>query len=163
MSAALAASLLVMVGCHSYIPSDSPAPGSVARVRIPTGSAAEGPNAVAETASLEGVVVSAGDTIVLAMRIRREWGNDGGTLRTDTVRLSRDRLSSIEVKEVATGKSLLLTAAIAGAAMALALTLDVGPGIGLGDPEEEEEEPSVGGAVITLSLASIIAKLFGGG
>ncbi len=155
---ALAAGLLAIVGCYSYVPSVSPAPGTVARVRIP---AVEGSNGAGETASVEGVVVSAGDTIVLAMQIRREWGNAGGTLRADTIRLARARLSSIEVKEAAIGKSLLLTAAIAGALATLALTLDLGHGEGVGPPEEEEESP--GGTVITFPIGSIIAKLLGGG
>ena len=155
---ALAAGLLTLVGCHSYTSAESPAPGSVARVRV---RAVEGSSEAGETAPVEGVVVSAGDTIVLAMRLRREWGNTSGTRRADTVRLARERLSSIEVKEAASGRSLLLGAAIAGAMTALVLTLDVGHIEGVGAREEEEVSP--GGTVITFPLGSIIAKLLGGG
>ena len=152
-----------MVGCHSYTPSEAPAPGTVARVRVavPGSSAVDGLNVAVESASLEGVVVSAGDTIVLAMRIRREWGSAGGTLRADTVRVTRDRLSSIEVKEVAVGKSLLLGAAIAGAATTLALILDIGHVDQVGAPGDEDDSP--GGAVVSFPLGSIIARLLGGG
>ena len=156
---ALAAGLLALLGCHSYTPSESPAPGSVARVRVP---AVEGASEAGETASVEGVVVSAGDTIVLAMHMRREWGSDGGTLRADTIRLTRDLVSSIEVKEAAIGRSLLLAAAVAGALTTLALTLDLGHGEGVG-VQEEEEDVTIGGIVITFPVGSIIAKLLGGG
>ena len=162
LAVALAAGLLTTVGCHSYTPSESPAPGSVARVRVAGSVAIGGLGVATETASLEGVVVSARDTIVLVMRRRREWGNAGGTMRADTIRLTRDRLSSIEVKEFSTRKSLLLGGAIAGAMTALVLNFDVGHIPGLGD-EEEEEEVSPGGIVITFPLGSIIAKLLGGG
>ena len=159
---ALTAGLLAMAGCHSYMPSESPAPGTVARVTVLGRPAIEGSSAAVETATVEGVVLSAGDTIMLAMRRRRAWGDGGGTMRVDTVRLTRDRLSSIEVKEVSTSKSVLLGAAIAGAMTALVLTLDVGHREGVGSLPEDED-PSAGGTVITFPIGSIIAKLLGGG
>ncbi|MCH7565569.1 MAG: hypothetical protein IH968_17290 [Gemmatimonadetes bacterium] len=156
---ALAAGLLAMVGCHSYTPVESPAPGAVARVTVPGRSAIEGLNMAVETASVEGVVLSAGDTIVLALRRRQQWGN-AGTMVVDTVRLTRERLSSIEVKEFSTRKSVLLGAAIAGAVTTLALILDVGNAEGV--PAAEDELFPPGGTVITFPVGSIIAKLLGG-
>ena len=160
-SVALAAGLLAMVGCHSYVPVESPAPGTIARVTIPVRAAINVPNGRGGTASVEGVVLSARDTIVLAMRSRGNWGEARETIRIDTIYVPRDQQVRIEVKEFSTGKSVLLGAAIAGAAAAVALTLEIANAEGVAPPEDDPFPP--GGTVISVSVASIVAKLFGGG
>ena len=159
---ALAAGLLTMVGCHSYTSVESPAPGTIARVTIPIRAAINVPNARAGTASVEGVVLSAGDTIVLAMRGRGEWGESQETTRIDTVRIARDQRSAIDLKEFSMGRSVLLSAAIAGAVTVIALTVNAVSNQDGDAPIEDDLFPP-GGTVISIPVASIIAKLFGGG
>ncbi|HIF23157.1 MAG TPA: hypothetical protein EYQ27_14960 [Gemmatimonadetes bacterium] len=155
-------SLLAMTACHTYTPVESPAVGTVARVTVPVRGTTGGASAAVQAASLEGVVVNAGDTIVLAMPIRREWGDAQGVMRIDTVRLLRDQLSAIEAKRPSTGKSVLLGAAIAGGVATLAVILDIKNG-GDQSPVPDDDEFPPGGAVVTLRLASVLAWLFGGG
>ena len=154
--------LLAMTACHTYTHVESPAVGTVARVTVPVRGTNGDASAPVQAASLEGVVVSAGDTIVLAMPIRREWGDAQGVMRIDTVRLLSDQLSAIEAKGPSTGKSVLLGAAIAGGVTTLALILDIKNG-GDQSPVPDDEEFPPGGAVVTLRLASVWAWLVGGG
>lgn len=89
-------------------------------------------------------MLSAGDTIVLGMRSVREWGPDVGSIRIDTVRIPRQALS-----------------VMVGTVIAVSLLLDIS-GSKQGDvPFDGTDLPE--GAIISFSISSIIAKLFGGG
>ena len=161
-SAALAVGLLVLGGCYSYTPVQTPARGTIARVTLPARSAIEGVRGTAgTTAAVEGEVLSAGDTIVLGMRSVREWGPDVGSIRIDTVRIPRQALSVIERKELSITKSTAAGAVLVGTVVAVSLLLDI-RGSKQGDvPFDGTDLPE--GAIISLSISSIIAKLFGGG
>ena len=149
--ATLAAGLLVLGGCYSYTP-----------VQTPARSAIEGvPSTVGATAAVEGEVLSTGDTIVLGMRSVREWGPDIGTVRIDTVRIPRQALSVIERKELSIAKSTAAGAVMVGTVVVVSLLLDIS-GSKQGDvPFDGTDLPE--GAIISFSISSIIAKLFGGG
>lgn len=140
----LAAGLLVLGGCYSYTPVQSPPRGTIARVTLPARSAIEGvPGTAGATASVEGEVLSAGDTIVLGMRSVREWGTDVGSIRIDTVRIPRQTLSIIETKELSMAKSTAMGAIIVGTVVAVSVLLDIGgapdappPSTGATSPKE---------------------------
>jgi len=158
---ALAATLLVLGGCYSYTPVQTPARGSIARVTMPARSAIEGlPGTNGSTASVEGEILSAGDTIVLGMRSTREWGPDVGSIRLDTVRIPRLTLSIIERKELSMPKSIAAAATIVGTVVAVSLMLDISGSKDGDTPFDGDDLPE--GAVISFSISSVIAKLLGG-
>ena len=111
----------LLSGCYRYIPVETPPPGSVARVRVPIQSAVADPNAPPETVAVEGQVLAAGDSIVLAARLSREVSVFQQYVRFDTFRVARAELASVELKEFATGRSVALGAAVAGGTALLAL------------------------------------------
>ncbi len=119
-SVAAVAFLGALAGCYTYRV-DAPAPGAVARVHVPVLSAADDPNEAPETASVEGIVVEYGDSIVLATKIRRDIGAYREVVRDDTLRIPVEGTTRIEVREFSRAKSTVLGAVIAGGAALLAL------------------------------------------
>ena len=119
-SAAVAGALL-LCGCHTYLPVESPVPGSVARVHVPVRSALADPRLPPETTSVEGVVLEAGDTLVLEVQTRRVIGVFNEFVQENTYRVSRDELVMIEVREFSPGKSAALGSAIFGGAVFFAV------------------------------------------
>lgn len=112
---------VLLSGCYRYIPVQTPAPGTVARVRVPVQSAVADPNAPPETISVEGTILdSAGDTLVLEARLSREISAFQQYVRLDTFRVARAELSSVELKEFSTGRSVALGAGVAGGAALMA-------------------------------------------
>ena len=97
----------------------------------------------------------------MGMRPVREWGPDVGTIRIDTVRIPRQALSVIERKELSIAKGTAAGAVMVGTVIAVSLLLDIS-GSKQGDvPFDGTDLPE--GAIISFSISSIIAKLFGGG
>ena len=112
---------LVLSGCHTYLPVETPAPGSVARVHVPVRSALADPGLPPATASVEGVVLDSGDTLVLEVRTRRVIGAFNEFMQENTYRVSRDEVVSVEVREFSPGRSAVLGSAILGGAVFLAV------------------------------------------
>lgn len=136
---ALGLGAFLLAGCYRYIPVETPAPGTVARVRVPVQSAVADPNAPPETVSVEGAVLASGDTLVLAARLTREISPFQQYVRFDTFRVASAELASVERKEFSMGRSVGLGVAVAGGAALMAVAAlgiqggDDGQGQGDGD------------------------------
>lgn len=141
-------------GCHTYHQVDNPPVGSMVRVRVPVTSAIAGRNAPVESASIEGMLVAADDTLTLATETRREFGAYRELMQRDTLRLARSQASSVEVREFSTKRSVVLGVVIAGVAGVSAwYAFDLGGG---GDPPGGNggEPPAL--SVVTPSLLSAL-------
>ncbi|MDE2761254.1 MAG: hypothetical protein OXQ94_03765 [Gemmatimonadota bacterium] len=121
LRAAAAAGVFALSGCHTYLPVETPALGSVARVHVPVRSALADPGLPPETASVEGVVLEAGDTLVLEVRTRRVIGAFNEFVQENTYRVPRHDLVAVEVREFSPGRSAVLGSAIVGGAVFLAI------------------------------------------
>jgi len=154
--------LLSATACHSYIPIADPQPGTTVRVTVPVTSAAQNRNAPPQYRSIEGDVVEAGDTVVLAVRTRQEYGAFREIVRYDTLRLAPDQRYSMERSEFSTARTALLTAVITGGITIFALAAVGGGGGGDGpiDPGPPPPQPSI---VVGSSLISGVLGWLGGG
>ena len=112
---------LALSGCHTYLPIESPAPGSVARVHVPVQSAVSNPNAPPPTVSVEGTVLSAGDTIVLEVQSRQYFGALQEVVQENVYRVARDEVVTIELREFSTRRSVVLGGAVLVGVVGLAL------------------------------------------
>ena len=152
----LVAAVLVLGGCHSYRVVDTPPLGSTVRVRVPVTSPLDGRNTAPASVSMEGEVLQVGDTLVLATRTRREFGAFREVILYDTLRLGRDQMSSIELKEFSSGRSvgwgLALTAGAAGLALA---TFKSGGGAGFPNGSGPPPAIVVSGSVLSAVWALI--------
>ncbi|MYC89179.1 MAG: hypothetical protein F4X22_13235 [Gemmatimonadales bacterium] len=120
---------LTVSGCYSYRLTDDAPVGAVARLRVPIQSAIVDPNSPAGTVAVEGKVISVGDTIEFEATTRHTLGLFQDILQYDTLRVARDGVTSIEVREFSTTKSVLLGAGIlAGTAALAAAAAGVGGG-----------------------------------
>ena len=113
--------LLMASGCYSYRFVEEPPVGAEARLRVPIQSAIADPNAPSETVAVEGRILSAGDTIAFEASTRHTIGMFRDMVQYDTLRVARDGLASIEVREFSTTKSVLLGVGLAAGTVALAL------------------------------------------
>lgn len=153
--------VIVLAGCHSYTPVETPVPGTVARVTVPLQSAVADRNAAAQTILIEGVVLEAGDTIVLASTTRRELTAFSRMIQFDTFRVARDGVVSVELREFSPGKSIALGAVITSAVVSLAisaLAIDDGKA---GDDSAGDGTIPEGAVVISSSLVGLVWKLIG--
>ncbi|MDE2974437.1 MAG: hypothetical protein OXU64_06925 [Gemmatimonadota bacterium] len=130
---------VALCACHTYLPVETPAPGSVARVHVPVRSALAAPGVPPRTASVEGLVVEAGDTLVLEVRTRRAIGAFDEFVQENTYRVSRDDLAAVEVREFSLGRSAALGSAILGGIAFLAVAAFQG------EAGEGGEKPPPGG------------------
>lgn len=111
----------LMAGCHNYLPVERPAIGSTVRVRVPVTSAIADRNTPeGASASIEGQVVSAGDSIVLAVLRRMEYGAYREIVRHDTISIAMADAMTVEEREYSRDKSLTLGLAIAAMAAGFA-------------------------------------------
>lgn len=122
---------VVLGGCYTYQVAPAPAVGSPVRVTVPVTSAVNRSNAAPETVAIEGILLDAGDTLVVATRTRREFGAYRELIQYDTLRLGRDQTTALEVREFSSTRSIVLGSVIAlGAAGAAVLAFDAGGGSG---------------------------------
>ena len=119
--AVVVAGALFLSGCHTYLPVESPAPGSVARVHVPVRSAVSNPNAPPPTVSIEGTVLSAGDTIVLEVTTRQHFGALQQLVQENVYRVARDEVVAIELREFSRRRSTVLGGALLAGVVGLAL------------------------------------------
>lgn len=141
LSLAVSGTAFLLSGCYTYRLVEEPLVGSVARVRVPVEAAVTGPGSPAGTVALEGLVVSAGDTLTLEAETRQFAGTSREVLRYDTLRVARDGVASIEVRNFSVVRSVTLGAGVAAGTVALALAAlgteagEGGKGPGEGGPE----------------------------
>ena len=149
----------LLSGCYTYTLVEEPPVGSVARVRVPVRSAAAGPEIPPETVAVEGLVLSLGDTLSLEAGTRQFAGTSREVLRYDTLRVARDGVASIEVRNLSVARSVALGAGVAAGTVALALAA---LGTGAGEGGEEPGRGGPGGLAATFSIAvGAVARLFG--
>ena len=120
-SPAVLGTAFLLSGCYTYRLVEEPPVGSVARVRVPVETPVTGPGSPSGTVALEGLIVSAGDTLALQAETRQFAGAFREVLRYDTLRVARDGVASIEVRELSVVRSVALGAGVAAGAAALAL------------------------------------------
>ena len=129
---------LFLVGCHTYRPVEHAPVGSIVRVRVPVSSPV---GRTVETASVEGQVLDNGDTLTLATETRRQLGAYSELMQFDTIRLADAQVSSVEIKEFSTKRSVVLGVAItAGAVLAAAFGFGLTGGA---DPPDDGRPPPV--------------------
>lgn len=112
---------LLLSGCHTYLPVQAPLPGSVARVHVPVQSALANPNAPPSTVSVEGTVLSAGDTIVLQVQSRRHFGALQEVVQENVYRVASDEVVAVELRHFSGGRSVALGVSLLGGIGLLAL------------------------------------------
>lgn len=153
---------ILAAGCHTYTPVASPVPGTTVRVRIPVINAAANPNAAPQTVSVEGVVVEAGDTLLLATTNRQEYGAFREIIQFDTLRLSAEQIHSVEQSEFSTQKSIGLGVLLTGGAALLATAAFGGLG-GDDSPIPGGPPPPAPTIIVNRSIVAGILGLLGGG
>ena len=156
-SAAFLVGTYFLAGCHSYHQVETPTPGTTVRVRVPVRSAVADRNVpVGTSASIEGEVVSSGDTVVLAVRRRTEYGAFREIIRHDTISLVPEEVIAFEQREFSRDRSVVLGVGLALAATGLAATAF---GIGGG---QQGDVPGDGTATPGgISLIPLALLLFG--
>jgi hypothetical protein len=150
----------VLSGCHTYRVVETPTLGSIVRVQVPVTSALDGPNAASRTASLEGEVVGVGETLLLATETRREYGQFREVVQFDTISLSTEQASVIQVREFSSQRSVAMGAVIAvGAITAGILAFNSSSNGGdIPTPGPPEPESAI---VVSNSVISMIWGLLG--
>jgi hypothetical protein len=150
----LATGVSLLAGCHTYRTVESPPVGSTVRVRVPVTSALSNPNSAPPTASIEGVLISMSDTITLATQTRREFGAYREITQYDTLRFASSQANSLEIREFARNRSVVLGVAIAaGAGFGGALAFGLGGGSKNQPPDGQGPLPAV---VVSGSLLSTL-------
>lgn len=124
-----------LAGCHSYRSVDTAPVGEVVRVRVPVASPV---GRSVESVSLEGQVLSNGDTITLATSTRRQLGAFSELMQFDTIRLAETQVASVELKEFSTKRSVVLGVAIAAGAFVAAAY-----GFGLVGGADPPDDPGI--------------------
>jgi hypothetical protein len=143
----------LMSGCYSYVPVERPSPGSIVRIQVPVHSAVGNRNQEPETMSMEGTVLTAGDSLVLQVESRRELGAYRELKQVDTVRVAPKDLAGVDLRVFSKPKTFLLTAGIIGVTVALAaVALDLGGGSGGGGPPD-------GGTTSAIMVKPILSGL----
>ena len=142
-------------GCHRYVPVQHFAPGTVVRVQVPLTSAVEGSTQAPETFSVEGSLVSFGDTLEVEVTSRQEYGAFREVIRLDTLRIEVSQIAGLDERVFSLRRSVVLGAVIGAVAGGLALTaLGLEGGGGGGTPPPI---PPVG----TLVLSPIVSFIWG--
>ncbi|NNF14625.1 MAG: hypothetical protein HKN72_15465 [Gemmatimonadetes bacterium] len=142
-----------MTACHTYTPVADPMPGSIVRVHIPVRTALDNPNAPTRTQSIEGQLIEAGDTLVLATQSRREFGAFREIIQFDTLRLAPEQRAGVELREFSTGKSVALGVGLTGIVVFAAMAA-----FGLGGGQQGDGLPpdNPTPAIVSSSMISTI-------
>lgn len=142
--------------CYTYTAVDLPAPGSEVRVLLPVTSALDNPNAAPPTVAIEGLVLSSGNTLVLATQTRSEISQFRQFVQFDTLHLARDAYTGLQTKEFSTAKSIVLGGVIFGG-IALATTF-----VFTGGSKNDVPRPGPGGPAPALVIDdSILSNIWG--
>lgn len=149
---------MFFAGCHTYLPIETPPVGAAVRVRIPVTSTVGGVVGPTSYVFLEGDVVEAGDTLVLATETMREV-RFRQFVAYDTIRIAPDQRAGVDLKEFSSGRSVGLGLVLVGGIAILASTA-FGGGGDRGKPGDADPSPR-GAIVVTPSIISSILSLFG--
>ncbi|MEQ9397727.1 MAG: hypothetical protein RJQ04_01035 [Longimicrobiales bacterium] len=109
----------VLSGCYTYVPVENPAPMTPVRITVPITNAVQNPNRAPETYTMEGIVVSAGDSLIMSTESRTEMGAFREVVRVDTVRVATRSLTGLDEKVFSTQRSIGLGVLVAGGTAAL--------------------------------------------
>ena len=145
-------------GCYSYVPVERPTPGSVVRIEVPVRSAVVGTTRQEETASMEGTVLTAGDSLVLQIESLRELGNFRQIRSVDTLRVARADLVGVSTRSFSKPKTIALTAVIAGATIGLAVAA---LGVGGGSQGGGRPNPGTGSSIVVKPILSALLHALG--
>ena len=133
----------VLSGCYTYVPVENPAPMTPVRITVPISNAVQNPNRAPETYTMEGIVVSSGDSLVLSTESRTEMGAFREVVRIDTVRVATRSLTGLDEKVFSTQRSIGLGVLVAGGTAALVsgiLSITTGSdGDGPGGPDTSNQ------------------------
>lgn len=156
---ALLSGMPLVSGCYTYsLVEDAPV-GSAARLRVPIQSPIVDPSSPPETMAIEGLILSFGDTISLEASTRQIVGAFREVVHYDTLRVARDGLASIEVREFSKVRSVVLAAGLAAGTVALALAALGSEGGEAGEgPGRTGSESATAGISIAVGA---IERLFG--
>jgi hypothetical protein len=142
-------------GCHTYRATGTPPVGSTVRVHVPVTSAL---SRAPETASVEGLLVSMGDTLTLETQTRRELGAFRELVQVDTFRLATAQAALVEVREFSTSRSVILGVVVAaGAGLAAAYAFGLGGGQ---TPPDPGPPPPVSAVVSSSLVQSLVGLVF---
>jgi len=148
---------MFFAACSTYTPIENPAPGATVRAQVPILSAVTNRNAAPQLITIEGIVVSSGDTVVLATKSRQEYGAFREIMRFDTVRMARGELASLDLQAFSAKKSVALGVALTGAATYFAISaLGVKSGEA-GDGPDGGLNPS--GTIVLKPIVGLIWRL----
>ena len=157
--AALGAALLS--GCYSYVPVERPSPGTTVRVHVPVTSAAVGNRSRApETVSLEGLVLSSADSLILETKSRREVGAFREMLEVDTLRVATAGLVGVEERRFSKPKTYAFTAVVTAGTAGLVVAALKAAGVFGGDGPPGNGSV-VQGALPLGPVISSLSRLFG--
>jgi hypothetical protein len=150
----------LLTACHTYRAVDEPLPGTTVRVHVPVESPLASRNAPPASVSVEGLVVKGGDTLVLAVTTRREFGAFRELMQHDTVYLGPEQRTGVEVREFSAARSIVLGSVIAAGVAGLAATaFGLGGGGSPGDPGDPPPAPSVVvGSVVSAVLGALTGR-----
>lgn len=148
-----------MSGCYAYIPVDEPAPGSIVRIQVPVRSAISRPNQAPESISMEGLVLSATDSVVLEVASRRELGAFREIRRVDTLRVARADLSAVHSRVFSRGRSVGLGVAIVSATATLAAVAFGLRGGSSGDDGDGNGNPTASSIRINPIFSAVLQAL----
>lgn len=159
LSLAVPGTAFLLSGCYTYRLVEEPLVGSVARVRVRVEDPVAGAGSPAGTVALQGLIVSAGDTLALEAETRQFAGTFREVLRYDTLRVARDGVTSIEVRNFSVVRSVTLGAGVAAGTVALALAA---LGTGAGEGGEGSGQGGSESFAATFSIVvGTVARLFG--
>lgn len=154
-SRSLAAVALAMIapmltGCYNYVPVENPSPGALVRMKVPVRTSVRGSNEELESFAIEGVVVSSGDTVVLATTVRAQYGAFREVTLVDTLRAARVDLVALDEKVYSRQKSVALGVVIAGG---IALLIGSVTGFAGGSEWEDVGDGTMPNASVVLTSA----------
>ena len=109
----------LLSGCYTYVPVERPAPRTPVRITVPVTSAVQNPNRAPESYTVDGLVVSSGDSLVLETETKTEFGAYRDVTRIDTLRVAQTSLLAVDERVFSTGRTIGLSVLIAGGTAAL--------------------------------------------
>lgn len=110
---------VVMSGCYTYIPVENPAPRTPVRITVPLNSAVSNPNRAPDSYTLEGTVVSVGDSLTLETQTTAQMGQFRQVSRMDTVRVARRNLLALDERVYSQSRTIGLGVVIVAGTAAL--------------------------------------------
>lgn len=149
----------MMSGCYTYVPVERPTLGTTVRIEVPVRSAVTGMRDPSEVASMEGTLVSAGDSLVVEISSLKTIGNFREIRSLDTLRIARSDAQRVSVRNFSKPKTLGLAAVITAGTTALAIAA-----IGLGGGSAGTDGPPGGsttGAIRVNPIFSLILQAIG--